>query len=187
MNRRSPVSAFYIRRLANRRAIAIYLNQSSLWLNRMITQKPQNLFFSTTFFLILLGGAFYSEPIILSILKEGFTPERGFDLAKGFVLGAIATKNKMNDESTYTPHGILGRDKEVAIASIVAAQVPTILEASKAVANTIDAVQEAEQTVRTAVEPISDIAQAIAQNDPTVQAIADVVENPFEALKRVRL
>lgn len=181
----------------------------------MDTRKPQNLFFTTTFWLILLGGILYSKPIALSIIDRGFTPDRGFDLTYGLIFGAIATKRKMDDESVYTPDGMLGRSKidvitqqitqpalEIAQTIQPIAQAINEVQAVKEVisANPIDEVikmvvpnDQASQIIKDVanianpVDDAAEIAKMVAPNDPTVQAIANIIEDPFSVLRGIKL
>jgi len=182
----------------------------------MDIRKPQNLFFTTTFWLILLGGILYSKPIALSIIDRGFTPDRGFDLIYGLIFGAIATKKKMDDESIYTPNGMLGRNKIDVIAQQITQPAIEIAQTVQPIVQAINEVQAVKEVVNSAnpidevikmvvpndqtsqiikdvaniANPIDDaaeIAKMVAPNDPTVQAIANIIEDPFSALRGIKL
>jgi hypothetical protein len=145
--------------------------------------KPQNLFFTTSFLLIVLGGILYSKPIILAIIDRGFTADRGFDLISGLALGSIATKKKMDQDNVYTPKGMIGRDKSDVIAQQIAQPIIDIAQSVQPISQAINEVQ----AVQEVLNPVADIAKMVTPNDPTVNAIADVIESPFKALGKIRL
>jgi|GEM_PF-6739273 len=139
----------------------------------MAILKPQNLFTSTSFLLIIFGALLYAKPIILLINDRGLNTDRAFELVQGLALGAVVTKRKMNVPGSFTPKGIPGKDEEDAIAEIIAMQTP-VVEASKVVASTIDAVQDAEQTINEAAKPINNIAEEIAPKAPSAKTVAKI-------------
>lgn len=122
----------------------------------MVDKKAKNLFFTTTFWLIVLAGFLYAKPTILAIVERGFTAERGFDLTYGLIFGAIATKKKMEQENVYTPNGVLGRNKSDVIEQQIAQPALDVAESIQPISQAIDEVQSVIDVLDT---PIPDLAK----------------------------
>ena len=156
----------------------------------MDTRKPQNLFFTTTFWLILLGGILYSKPIALSIIDRGFTPDRGFDLTYGLIFGAIATMKKMEDESIYTPDEcmgipLLGRNKIDVIKQQIIQPALEIAQTIQPIAQAINEVQAVKEVI--SANPIDEVIKMVAPNDQASQIIKDVanIANPVDDVAEI--
>jgi hypothetical protein len=143
----------------------------------MVIKEPKNLFLTTSFYLIILGAILYSKPIIVSIIERGFNADRGFDLAQGLVLGAIATKKRLDLGDAFTPTGILGPDRD----DIIKKQLAQVEELKK-VANIGVTVSE----VSTALsKPLGGI--TVAELTEKKSQVEQAIEDPFKALENIKL
>ena len=150
----------------------------------MILKEPKNLFLTSGFFLIVLGSILYSKPIIISIAERGFNLDRGFDLAQGLVLGAIATKKRLDVGDAFTPEGVFGPDKKDIIQKQLqqVEDLKSVVVAASSVGTAIGEVSKTVEEVTDTFNDISDFSKTLTESlgNITVAEVAKPIEETVE-------